>query len=204
MRKIVLATLNDNKIKEIKEILPELKEFFLSPKNFSIYKLPEEKGESYKENAYTKALFISERTGLPSVGEDSGLEIKFLNSAPGTYSARFGGDIPFSEKMKIILEKMKDVPWEERIAEFICTLAIVLPNKKEKPIFIEGRVKGFIYWEPKGNNGFGYDPIFYYPPYNRTFGELSFEEKNKISHRAQAFLKAKDLLEKIIRGEEIY
>ncbi|MGB9857225.1 MAG: RdgB/HAM1 family non-canonical purine NTP pyrophosphatase [Dictyoglomaceae bacterium] len=203
MRKIILATLNDNKIKEIKELLPELKEFLLSPKDFSIYKLPEEKGESYKENAYTKALFISERTGFPSVGEDSGLEIKFLNSAPGIHSARFGGGIPFSEKMKIIIEKMKNVPWDERTAEFICTLAIVLPHKKEEPIFIEGRVKGFIYWEPKGNNGFGYDPIFYYPPYNRTFGELSSEEKNKISHRAQAFLKAKSLLEKIMRGEEI-
>lgn len=203
MKKIILATLNENKIKEIKEILPKLRNFLASPKDFSLFDFPKEIGKSYKENAFIKALFVSEKTDLPSVGEDSGLEIKFLNGAPGVHSARFGGDIPFSEKMKIILEKMKDVPWEKRTAEFVCTLAIVLPYKRNEPFFIEGRVKGYIYWEPKGDNGFGYDPIFYYPPYNCTFGELSSEEKNKISHRAQAFLKAKDLLERIIREEEI-
>lgn len=201
MKKIILATLNENKIKEIEEILSDLKDYFSLPQEFSIFHFPEEKGKDYKENAYIKALFVCEKTNLPSVGEDSGLEIKFLDGAPGLYSARFGGDIPFSEKIKIILEKMKNVPWDERIAEFVCNLAIVLPSKKKEPIFIEGRVKGYIYWEPKGNNGFGYDPIFYYPEYKCTFGELSSIEKNKVSHRSQAFLKAKIFLEKIIMGE---
>ncbi|MCS7201641.1 MAG: RdgB/HAM1 family non-canonical purine NTP pyrophosphatase [Dictyoglomus sp.] len=201
MKKIILATLNENKIKEIKEILPDLKDFFVSPQEFSIFSFPEETGKDYKENAYIKALFVCEKTNLPSIGEDSGLEIDFLGGAPGIYSARFGGNISFSEKMKIILEKMKNVPWEERTAEFVCTLAIVLPEKKKEPIFIEGRVKGYIYWEPKGDNGFGYDPIFYYPEYKCTFGELTLQEKNKISHRAKAFLKAGDILKKIVKGE---
>jgi XTP/dITP diphosphohydrolase len=201
MTKIVLATLNRNKINEIKNILFDLKDYLLSPYDFYIYDLPKEEGNSYKENAYMKALFISKKTNLPSVGEDSGLEIKFLNSEPGIYSARFGGEIPFSEKIKIILEKLKNVAWEDRIAEFVCTLAIVLPYKKEEPIFIEERVKGYIYWEASGNNGFGYDPIFYYPEYKCTFGELSEEEKNKVSHRAKAFLSAKNILEKIVKGE---
>lgn len=201
MKKIILATLNENKIKEIKEILTDLKDFLASPREFSIFHLPEETGKNYKENAYIKALFVCEKTNLPSIGEDSGLEIKYLNGAPGVFSSRFGGDIPYSEKIKLILEKMKGVPWEERVAEFISTLAIVLPKKKEEPIFIEGKVKGYIYWEPKGDNGFGYDPIFYHPEYKSTFGELSPQEKNKISHRTKAFLNAKIFLEKIIKEE---
>jgi len=198
MRKIVLATMNDNKIREIKEILKDISGFLVSPKEFSIYELPEESGSSYRENALIKALYVCEKTNLPAIGEDSGLEIKFLNNEPGIYSSRYLGDISYEERMRLILDKMKNVEWEDRVAEFLCCLAIITPEDKENPIFIEERVQGYINWEIKGNFGFGYDPIFYYPPLRKTFGELSNEDKNKISHRAKAFLKAREIIKNLI------
>ncbi|MEW6680636.1 MAG: RdgB/HAM1 family non-canonical purine NTP pyrophosphatase [bacterium] len=192
--KLLLATKNPDKIREIKEIIDSNIEFIpLSSLPFEIE--PIEDGKTIEENAIKKAREYASAYSLLTLSEDSGLEVDYLNGAPGVYSSRFGGDISYEEKNKLIIKLLKGVPFEKRKARFKTIAAIADPSGFLKTA--EGAVEGFIAFEPKGNNGFGYDPIFFYPPFNKTFGEVSLEEKNKVSHRASAIRKIEEILKSL-------
>ena len=185
--KLLFATGNFNKVKEVRQLAGENFEI-LSLKDLGLENLKvEENGKTFEENARIKAEFYSRFTDIPVIADDSGLVIDFLNGEPGIYSARYLGEtLSFNDKCKIIIEKMsKAVNKDERKARFICVACLA---KNGKTLFCqEGRVEGYISFELKGEYGFGYDPIFYYPPLKMTFAEMPLEIKNKISHRHQAF-----------------
>lgn len=198
MKKLVLATKNKDKIKEIKyilEILGYLNKFEIIDL-YKFEKLPEikEDGKTLKENAVKKAKIIGDYTGLPSLAEDTGLFVDYLDGAPGIYSARYADKesykhvATYEDNYKKLLKELKDVPWEKRTARFICTACFYIP-KKGKVYTRTGEVRGFITLHPTGNYGFGYDPVFYYPPLQKTFAELTQEEKCKVSHRTIAIKK---------------
>ena len=193
--RIVLATNNKHKIREIKNILADLSMEILTLEDFTGFPKVEETGKTFEENAIIKAQAIYQFTGLPSVADDSGLEVDALDGAPGVLSSRFAGEhYSFEDNNRKLLSLMKDIPRERRGAKFICVVA--LAKDVNHIVTVKGEVKGIITFEEKGENGFGYDPVFYLPHLNKTFAQLSLEEKNKISHRAQAFAKAKELIQK--------
>ncbi|MCM8766594.1 MAG: RdgB/HAM1 family non-canonical purine NTP pyrophosphatase [Candidatus Omnitrophica bacterium] len=185
-----LATKNKNKVIEVKDIIGDEIEVFLPP---DFIEFPEEIGNTLEENAYIKALHLSKYIiDEYIVGEDSGLFVEKLNGLPGIISARFSGernDKKNIEKLLKMMEKFKRK--EDRKGKFI-TIACLL-GKGEKRFF-KGEIEGIITFQPRGTNGFGYDPVFEIPEIGKTFAELSLEEKNKISHRTKAFLKLKDYL----------
>ncbi len=186
-KKILFATGNVNKINEVKKIAGNDFEI-LSLKDLNLQNLNvEETGKSFEENARIKAEFFSKYTKLPVIADDSGLVIDYLNGEPGIYSARYlGNTLSFEGKCKKIIEKLSTVSnIEERCARFICSACLALEGKTI--CCKEGRVEGYISFTLKGDNGFGYDPIFYYPPMKMTFAQMPLELKNKISHRYKAF-----------------
>jgi XTP/dITP diphosphohydrolase len=187
-----LATKNKNKFKEIKEIMGKNFEILLPP---DFIEFPEEKGNTLEENAYLKAEYLSRFfKDFYIVGEDSGLFVEKLNGLPGVISARFSGERDDKKNIEKLLDMMKGYKnKEERKAKFITVVCLI--GKEEKKFF-KGEIDGYITFEPKGNNGFGYDPVFEIPEIGKTFAELSSDEKNKISHRTRAFLKLKEYLEK--------
>jgi len=190
-----LATKNKNKIKEIQNILKNTGiEVLPPPENI---KFPEETGKTFEENAFIKANYLKKvlRDNIPVVGEDSGLVVEKLNGLPGVNSARFSG-IHGDDKKNIekLLKMMKNIKnKEDRKAKFI-TVICLIENKGKK--FFRGEVEGYITFEPIGENGFGYDPVFEIPEIGKTFAELSMEEKNEISHRNRAFKKLAEYLKK--------
>ncbi len=193
--RIVLATNNRHKIREIKNILSDLSVEILTLEDFSGFPKVEETKKTFEENAIIKAQAICGFTRLPSMADDSGLEVEALNGAPGILSSRFAGEhCSFQDNNRKLLHLMKDIPWEKRGAKFICVVA--LAKDVNHIVTVKGEVKGIITFEEKGENGFGYDPVFYLPHLNKTFAQLSLKEKNKISHRAKAFGKAKELIQK--------
>lgn len=193
MDKIVFATANEGKVKEIKEILKDFPIEVLSMKEMGITANIEEDGTTFEENSLIKARAISKLTGLPALADDSGLEVDYLNGEPGIYSARYlGRDTDYDYKNNYIINKLSDAKEGERSARFVCVISLVLPDGRE---FVErGVVEGLIGYEQKGEHGFGYDPIFYLPEYGKTSAELSPEEKNKISHRGKALSAMKKLI----------
>ena len=193
MDKIVFATTNDGKIKEIKEILADFDVEIVSMKEMNIDVDVEENGTTFEENSLIKARAISKLTGLPALADDSGLEVDYLNGEPGVYSARYlGRDTDYDYKNNYIIDKLKEAKDEERSARFVCVISLVLPDGRE---FVKkGVMEGRIGYEIKGENGFGYDPIFYLPQYGKTSAEISAEEKNKISHRGKALMEMKELI----------
>lgn len=195
--KILAATSNQGKVREIKKILSDFE--IISLKDAEIYVDVEENGTTFRENAYIKASEIAKLTDLPVLADDSGLAIKALDGRPGVYSARYAGeDAPYSVKIAKLAEELKDVPPDERFAEFKCAVCLITPDGKV--IEAEGvSCPGIILEEPRGENGFGYDPVFYSPDYKKTFSEMSMEEKNAVSHRNAALL---NLLNKI-KGEKL-
>jgi XTP/dITP diphosphohydrolase len=193
--KIVLATNNKHKIKEIKDILADLEVDILTLKDFHHAPQVEETGKTLEENAVIKAKTICEFTGLPSMADDSGLEVNELDGAPGVMSARFAGEhCSFKDNNLKLLSLMQDVPQERRDARFVCVVA--LAKNLTQTITVKGEVKGSITFQEMGASGFGYDPIFWLPGLKKTFAQLTLKEKNKISHRAKAFGKAKDLIQR--------
>lgn len=183
---ILVATSNQGKLAEIKALFGPENDFgILSLIDFLDLELPEETGDTFEENAALKAEAASKATGLVTIADDSGLCVDALGGAPGVRSARYAGDDATDERnwMKL-LDELKDVPDEKRTAAFKCVIALSAPDKETQLLI--GEVKGVIIYEPKGTNGFGYDPVFYYPPYSKTFAELTPNEKNAISHRAKA------------------
>ena len=193
MDKIVFATTNAGKIKEIKEILSDFDVEVVSMKEMNITADIEENGATFEENSLIKARAVSKLTGLPALADDSGLEVDYLNGEPGIYSARYlGRDTDYDYKNNYIIKKLKDAKDEERSARFVCVISLVLPDGRE---FVKkGVMEGRIGYEIKGENGFGYDPIFFLPEYGKTSAEISAEEKNKISHRGKALSAMKELI----------
>lgn len=193
MNKIIFATGNEGKMKEIRSILGDTGMEILSMKEAGIDLDIEENGTTFEENAIIKAKAIHEKTGGVVLADDSGLEIDYLDKAPGVYSARYmGEDTPYEVKNSKILELLEGVPKEKRTARFVCVIAAVLPDGKV--ITKRGTVEGIIGYSIEGENGFGYDPIFYLPEYNCTTAQLSMEEKNKLSHRGKALRMIKEEL----------
>ena len=193
MKKIIFATGNQGKMKEIREILADLDAEVLSLKDAGIEADIVEDGKTFEENARIKAKAICEMTGEIVLADDSGLEIDYLNREPGIYSARYmGEDTSYHIKNANLVQRLEGVPDEQRTARFVCAIAAAFPDGTVKTV--RGTMEGRIGYDEKGENGFGYDPIFYLPEYGCTSAELSMEEKNKISHRGKALRAIKDEL----------
>ena len=195
MKRMIFATGNENKMVEIREILGDLPLEILSMKQAGIRADIEKNGSSFEENALIKAREVCRLAGEMVLADDSGLEIDYLNGEPGIYSARYMGEnTSYRVKNKNLMERLEGVPNEKRTARFVCAIAAVFPDGKE--LVVRGTVEGIIGYEERGENGFGYDPIFYLPERGLTTAELPPEEKNSISHRGNALRKMKELLEK--------
>ena len=198
MKSIILASNNKDKVKEVKEILKGYD--IISMKEAGIDVDIEENGTTFEENALIKARAIMKLTGQITMADDSGLEIDYLNKAPGVYSARFmGHDTSYDIKNKALIQKLEGVKGSDRSGRFVCAISVCFPDGRE--IVKRGTMEGLIAEEIKGDNGFGYDPIVYLPEYGKTSGELAPEEKNKISHRGKALALIKEELDK---SEELY
>ena len=186
MKKIIVATGNEGKMKEIRQILggENVEIVSLKDENLQDVEIVED-GKTFEENALIKASTIAKITGTMVLADDSGLEVDYMDKAPGVYSARYmGEDTPYTIKNNHIIDELKDAKGDERSARFVCVIACVFPDGKS--ITTRGTIEGQIGYEEKGSNGFGYDPIFYLPERGCTTAELSPEEKNKISHRGKA------------------
>lgn len=193
--KLIFATTNQGKIREVRQILSGLGYEILTTKEAGIKVEIEENGTSFLENAFIKAQTIHDLTGALVLADDSGLEIDYLDKAPGIYSSRYlGEDTPYEVKNRIVLEKLEHAKEEERTARYVCAIAAVLADGTKKSAV--ATVEGLIAKEPAGEGGFGYDPIFYVPSYNKTMAELTPEEKNAISHRGKALREIKKVLDK--------
>ena len=182
-QKFVLATHNPNKLKEMSAILSRFGVEVVSPAQLGVTVDVEETGTTFAENAMLKARAICQAAGLPAIADDSGLCVDALNGAPGVYSARYGGPgLDDKGRYALLLNTMRGMP--SRAAHFACAIACAFPNGDT--LTAEGRVDGTIAYAPMGEGGFGYDPVFFYPPMARTFGQLTAEEKSAISHRGRA------------------
>lgn len=196
MRRIVFATGNEGKMREIKGIMADVCEDVISMKELGIGTDAEENGQTYEENALIKARAAAKQTRDIVLADDSGLEIDYLNREPGIYSARYmGEDTPYSIKNANLIERLDGVPEARRTARFVCAIAAVLPDGRE--ITVRAAIEGRILYEERGKNGFGYDPIFYVPDLGKTTAELTEEEKNQVSHRGKALRLMKEELKKI-------
>ena len=193
--RIIFATGNAGKMKEIKVIMQDLGMEILSMKEAGITADIVEDGKTFAENAVIKAKAIAEFTDDIVLADDSGLEIDYLNKKPGVYSARYmGEDTPYELKNANLLERMEGVEKEKRTARFVCAIAAVLPDKTV--VRTQGTIEGHIGEKPTGENGFGYDPIFYVEEYGCSTAQLTMEQKNELSHRGKALRAMKEELKK--------
>lgn len=196
--RLVLATSNRGKVKELSGILDPLGIEVVSLEDYPGFVEIEENGATFEENAVLKAGEAAERTGEVALADDSGLEVDYLNGRPGVHSARFAGeeksDLANNQKL---LGLMAGVPAERRTARFRCVIAVAVPGGPAHTT--EGTCEGIILDEPRGTGGFGYDPLFYVPEYGQTFAELELPLKNKISHRGRALAGALELLARLAR-----
>ena len=197
MSRIIFATGNADKMKEIRMILSDVGMDILSMKEAGVSADIVEDGATFEENAMIKAKAIAKL--LPDdivLADDSGLEIDYLNKEPGVYSARYmGEDTSYDIKNKNLIDRLEGVPKEQRTARFVCAIAAALPDGSTR--ISRGTIEGYIGWEPAGENGFGYDPIFYVDAYGCSTAQLSPEEKNKVSHRGNALRAMREELEKL-------
>lgn len=196
MEKLIFATGNEGKMKEIRMILGDLDYEILSMKEAGISADIIEDGKTFEENAMIKAKAISKLANCLVLADDSGLEVDYMDKQPGIYSARWmGEDTSYDIKNKKIIENLEGVPEEKRTARFVCAVAAAFPDGRV--ITKRGTIEGIIGYEQRGENGFGYDPIFFLPEYGMTTAELPVEEKNKISHRGRALEQIKQELKKM-------
>jgi XTP/dITP diphosphohydrolase len=183
--RLLLATNNPGKVREYKSLLRELPFKLVLPRELGINAGVAEVGRSLEENARLKATTLARRSGLLALADDSGLEVEALGGEPGPLSARYAGEgASDRERVDYLLAKLKGVPWEKRTARFRCVIAIAGPEGEVE--LCSGECHGFIVFEPKGEEGFGYDPIFYFPGLDQTMAELPMDIKNKVSHRGEA------------------
>ncbi len=195
IEKLLLATNNKGKAREYKSLLRGISCEIVTPAEQDITTEVDEVGSSFEENARLKATTLAAESGLLTLADDSGLEVDALGGEPGVLSARYAGEAASdSDRLNYLLSRLKDVPGDKRSARFRCVIAIAAPDGKVE--LCSGECSGFITTEPRGYNGFGYDPIFYVPELGKTMAELTPEEKNKISHRARAAAKAREVLMK--------
>jgi len=200
--KLVLATRNPHKVKEIKGLFGNGSVEILSLRDFPDIPEIKEDGETLRENAIIKAREAAKKTGCLSMADDSGLEVHALGGKPGVRSARFAGEkVDYNSNNEKLLKLMRHLPRDKRGACFRCVIAIAMPPGGDVEV-VEGRCEGEIVSQPRGANGFGYDPVFLDPASGKTFAELTFEEKNKISHRSRALSKACRILETILKEEK--
>lgn len=193
MKKIVFATGNQGKLREVKKILADLDMEIVSMKEEGIQVDVDENGTTFAENAQIKATAIAACTDAIVLADDSGLVIDALGGEPGIYSARYlGEDTSYRIKNQNLIERLEGVPEKKRTARFVCAIAAVMPDGTV--LHTEGTIEGIIGYEERGANGFGYDPIFYVPKLGKTTAELSDDEKNAVSHRGSALEKMKVLL----------
>ena len=191
--KIIFATGNEGKMREVREILSDLGREILSMKEAGVSMDIVEDGTTFEENARIKARAVQKATGALVLADDSGLAVDYLNGEPGVYSARYmGEDTSYVIKNKSIIDRLKGIEGSARSARFCCAIAAVFPDGSEA--VTEGMIEGVIAESPSGEGGFGYDPIFYLPERGMTTAELSAEEKNAVSHRGNALRKMKPLI----------
>lgn len=195
LNKLIVATGNQGKLREIREILEGTEVLGLHDLALDVEIV--EDGDTFTKNAQKKAETICELMHLPVLADDSGLEVEALNGRPGVYSARFAGeDASDADNISKLLQEMNETPDNQRQARFVCVMCLAMPDGSLHTT--RGEVKGEILREMRGENGFGYDPLFYIREYEKTFAELSAEEKNAISHRGKALLRMKEVLEKLL------
>ena len=193
MKKLIFATGNEGKMKEIRMILGDLDYEILSMKEAGIDVDIVEDGKTFEENAIIKATATSKIANCVVLADDSGLEVDAMDKMPGIYSARYlGEDTPYSVKNQTIIDNLAGLPDEKRTARFVCAIAAAFPDGRV--VTKRGTIEGIIGYEERGENGFGYDPIFFVPEYGKTTAELSPEEKNQISHRGKALEMIKEEL----------
>jgi len=192
--KLLIATHNPGKVREYQELLAALPLELTYPAQEGLDIEVAEAGESFAENARLKAAAYARASSLLTLADDSGLEVDALSGEPGIRSARYAGSGASDEdRYQLLLEKLRGVTWEERTARFRCVIAVATPEGQVRTA--EGACEGIIAFEPKGEHGFGYDPVFYFPEYGMTMAELPPETKNRISHRARAAQGAREILE---------
>ena len=186
MMKVVLASKNPHKLQEISKITEKFDIELVLQSELGIDIDVEETGTTFEENSLLKAEAVMKATGLPALADDSGIAVDALNGAPGIYSARYGFDESLDDwgRLELLLKNTEHVPDGQRQAQFVCVISFVTPEGRV--IQARGEIHGELLREPRGENGFGYDPIFFYPPLGKTTAELSPEEKNEVSHRANA------------------
>lgn len=190
---LVLATNNEDKIREIKHLLDDLPVTVLTRDDFLEFPDVEETGTTLEENARLKASAITKFCDLPALADDSGLEVDVLNGAPGIYSSRYAGeDATYADNNRKLLQQLQGLPNEKRTARFRCVIAIDWADGTTETL--ESVAEGYITEDIAGGEGFGYDPVFFYPPKGKRFSEMTLEEKNLVSHRGQALQKARDVI----------
>ena len=217
---LLVATRNAGKMREYRELLANHASRLVSLDDLGIPDEVEETGDSFRSNAILKASSYARLSGCLTLSDDSGLEVDALQRAPGIYSARYGGDACDSDedRVQLLLENLHGVPWELRTARFRCVTAIAAPpgftltgdetgrfvvSGDTRAATVVGSVAGVIQYEPKGDHGFGYDPVFHLPSYAQTIAQLPLSEKNRISHRADAARKARRILDLILGPREV-
>ncbi|NOZ63587.1 MAG: XTP/dITP diphosphatase [Caldiserica bacterium] len=201
LKEIVLATKNRDKIREMKEVFRDIPLKIFTFRDFPCMEEVEESGDTLEENALIKAEAWARFTNKWALSDDTGLEVEYLGGRPGVFSSRFAGmGATYEDNWKKLLKLMEGVAWEKRKARFRCVIAIVSPQGKKH--IVEGVVEGYITCEPRGSEGFGYDPVFYVPEKGKTFAEMSIEEKGEISHRGKALRIAREILSDKLKCED--
>ena len=191
--RLLLASQNPGKLHEMRQLLAGLPFRVLRPMDFGFNEAPDETGTTFIENAVLKARHYAQRSGLLTIADDSGLSVNALGGQPGLYSSRFGGEgASDHDRNRLLLEKLRGVPAERRGARF--TSAVAAARDGDVLFQAEEAVEGRIAEEPRGPHGFGYDPVFFYPPFGRTFGEVAPEAKDRVSHRGKAFARLREFL----------
>jgi len=199
MRDLLIATNNPGKIEEYRHLLENIPFKIRTPVEIGLNLEVTETGKTFEENASLKAMAFAKASGLLSLADDSGLEVDALNGEPGIRSRRYAGDhASDEERIKFLLDKLKDITWEKRTARFRCVIAIALPEGKIE--LCSGECSGLIAFQPRGNLGFGYDPIFYFPELDKTLAELPMEIKNRVSHRGNAAREAAKILNRLAQS----
>ena len=193
--KVVLASQNKHKLAEIQAILSRFDMELVLQSELGVQIDVEETGASFEENSMLKARAVVEATGLPAIADDSGLCVDVLGGAPGIYSARYGAPdcVTDRDRLNHLLENLRGVRSEERTARFVCVITLLRPDGSS--LIARGSCEGLITFEPRGEDGFGYDPVFYVPALGCTFAQMGAERKNAISHRANALLRLERMLE---------